>query len=63
MQEFKTSMDVYREIRKNRDQLRMARGMRKRDLTKYHNKLVRLYEQKRKEETDEREKAKAKDGM
>ena len=52
MRQFETSAEALKELYNAKKELRMARGFRKRDLTKYVNRLARVYENLRKEERD-----------
>ena len=61
MRQFETSAEALKELYNAKKELRMARGFRKRDLTKYVNRLARVYENMRKEEADRHEKEKAED--
>ena len=61
MRQFETSAEALKELYNAKKELRTARGFRKRDLTKYVNRLARVYENLRKEEADRHEKEKATD--
>lgn len=52
MKEFKNSAEALKALYTAKMELRTARGYRKRDLTKYVNRLRRVYEDMRKEEAD-----------
>ena len=52
MRQFETSAEALKELYNAKKELRTARGFRKRDLTKYVNRLARVYENLRKEERD-----------
>ena len=56
MRRFEKAAEVLREIYEVRHELRTARGLRKKDLQKYHNRLVKIYEQMRIAESKERQK-------